>query len=272
MGKKNVMEQLFQETLNELEELGKTPELQKREQTKREERASAKDNNPKDKEKNKPAKEEKKKREERPKDEKPEPTIPSPEDIEEPDAPDIYEEEAKERPEEEAKDDAGSTIQNPASFSVSSKKVGAEVTKEHVKALKGKPKDGFRGTLIIHRKVVDTSGNLLEDKKEINPKDSGILADKSLYLIRNDTGEAYEISRNLTIGKDIDNDIVLSDPEAHYVSGYHADIELKGKEVWLIDKDSTNGTKVNGSRIKKKRLYPGNEVILADLHFTVSER
>ena len=57
------------------------------------------------------------------------------------------------------------------------------------------------------------------------------------------------------IGRNVDNDIQLDDDA---VSGYHAEVAVKPSQYmeglsdyWAKDLASTNGTKVNGKRIKK---------------------
>lgn len=60
-----------------------------------------------------------------------------------------------------------------------------------------------------------------------------------------------------TIGRASDNDLVINDPD---VSGYHAVILISGNNLFLQDKDSTNGTELNGSRITQAPLNPGDEI------------
>lgn len=49
------------------------------------------------------------------------------------------------------------------------------------------------------------------------------------------------------------------------VSGYHARIEKRGDEYWLVDLNSTNGTFVNGSQIKEVRLKDGDMLQLGEI-------
>jgi type VI secretion system protein len=59
------------------------------------------------------------------------------------------------------------------------------------------------------------------------------------------------------LGRGPDNDLALGDPE-RLVSGHHADVEIRGDGVWIIDR-STNGTFLNGS---PERLPAGQPVEL----------
>jgi pSer/pThr/pTyr-binding forkhead associated (FHA) protein len=51
-------------------------------------------------------------------------------------------------------------------------------------------------------------------------------------------------------GRDLDCDLVV---EAQGVSRFHADFTLNGQQLVVVDRESTNGTFVNGTRITPKR-------------------
>jgi len=73
-------------------------------------------------------------------------------------------------------------------------------------------------------------------------------------------GELYPIwSDETSIGTRPGNDIVLADDA---VSGQHALIVRQQQVVQLIDRDSTNGTHVNGQRIRKGTIEPGDTILL----------
>lgn len=297
MGREDAIAALFADTLQQLEELGRTPELEERSRKKEKEKKQekkAQDKKPQEK----PEKAQKKEAPEKeaPDNKAPEKDVPFP-DVDEdpmPDVPDAFEEEAESAPKdvpshEEASPEAEEASFGKVRFGRSGKKLGEKVTKEHAEKLSEKPEGGFRGTIIIHRKVVDTSGNLLDEDREIKgaakeeqvqkePEEKRAEEKKvepeapSVLLIREDTGEAFELKGSMSVGRDAGNDIVIPDPEGHYVSSHHADITADGREIRLRDADSTNGTFVNGKKIKSKRIYPGNSVRFADIEFKVIER
>lgn len=69
-------------------------------------------------------------------------------------------------------------------------------------------------------------------------------------------GEAFAIRRaQTTLGRRPHNDIVVED---RMVSGQHAVLTLSGHDLVVEDMNSTNGTYVNGVRIKRHQLSPGD--------------
>jgi hypothetical protein len=73
------------------------------------------------------------------------------------------------------------------------------------------------------------------------------------------------------LGRSRDCDIVVPD---HNVSRQHAEIRLEDGLHWLVDLDSTNGTLVNGKKVKRVKLEAGDriEVGSTELVFERSER
>jgi pSer/pThr/pTyr-binding forkhead associated (FHA) protein len=60
-----------------------------------------------------------------------------------------------------------------------------------------------------------------------------------------------------TIGRALDNDVVLTDAE---VSRHHARIEYRNGAFEVVDLGSTNGTSVNGLPISRAQLQDGDVV------------
>ena len=73
-------------------------------------------------------------------------------------------------------------------------------------------------------------------------------------------------TRGMTIGRQLDNEIVLNHA---IVSRKHARIELRGRQVWLIDLESRNGVTVNRLRVKEEQLGDGDVIGVGpfELHF-----
>lgn len=73
-----------------------------------------------------------------------------------------------------------------------------------------------------------------------------------------DAGAAADLtSRTLRIGSASDNDLVLADPA---VSRHHCEIRVEHEHAWLHDSESTNGTVLNGVRVKQARIEPGMRI------------
>lgn len=73
------------------------------------------------------------------------------------------------------------------------------------------------------------------------------------------------------LGRSRECDIVVPD---HNVSRQHAEIRVEGGVHWLVDLDSTNGTLVNGKKVKRVQLDSGDRIELGstELVFERTER
>ncbi|GFP24724.1 ABC transport system ATP-binding/permease protein [Candidatus Hakubella thermalkaliphila] len=71
----------------------------------------------------------------------------------------------------------------------------------------------------------------------------------------------YPVNKKLfCIGRSEDNDLVIKDPS---VSRHHAEMSLDGNDrAWIVDRDSTNGTAVNGAKVTRARLEEGDVISL----------
>ncbi len=81
----------------------------------------------------------------------------------------------------------------------------------------------------------------------------------SLFVIRgNDQGVKLELDADrIGIGREASNTIQLHDQE---VSRQHAELHRTGKKYLLVDLGSSNGTFVNGTRVKEHELASGDQV------------
>jgi hypothetical protein len=68
-------------------------------------------------------------------------------------------------------------------------------------------------------------------------------------------------SRRVVLGRSRDCDIQIEDAN---VSRRHAELRQEGTAYWIVDLDSTNGIEVNGRRVQRAKLEPGDS-------FTVGE-
>lgn len=96
--------------------------------------------------------------------------------------------------------------------------------------------------------------------------------DKALpVILLNKEGRTltFPLAKELTtLGRHESNDICL--PEIT-VTGKHAVIKLKDNEIIIEDLGSTNGTFVNGERIRNRSLKPGDKIILGKVELMLKE-
>jgi hypothetical protein len=72
----------------------------------------------------------------------------------------------------------------------------------------------------------------------------------------------------VTIGRLMDNDLVLDDP---HVSRRHAQLRARNNNFVLVDLRSTAGTRVNGRLIRKHILNPGDVISIARIELIYGE-
>ena len=70
----------------------------------------------------------------------------------------------------------------------------------------------------------------------------------------------------LTVGRRESSDIVLRFPN---VSGSHCELSIDGGYWMVRDLGSSNGTKVNGTRVSEQRLEPGDTLTVAKHQFEI---
>src|SRR5271170_2635155 len=74
------------------------------------------------------------------------------------------------------------------------------------------------------------------------------------------------VREQLSIGRRESCDIPLRLPN---VSGLHCELVYREGFWWIQDLNSTNGVKVNGTRVPKKILHPGDTITIAKRSYTI---
>ena len=90
---------------------------------------------------------------------------------------------------------------------------------------------------------------------------------KLIVKANNDDSEIIDLAYgSVTIGRSQDNDLRLSEPT---VSSYHAKIFTYLNASYIEDLQSSNGTFINGKRIEKHTLKPGDVLKLGQQELEV---
>lgn len=80
-------------------------------------------------------------------------------------------------------------------------------------------------------------------------------------------GDAIPLMREvMTVGRRKSNDVCLEFPN---VSSQHCEFSYKSGVWYVRDLGSQNGTKVNGERVMKRLLKPGDKIGIASHKFTI---
>lgn len=93
---------------------------------------------------------------------------------------------------------------------------------------------------------------------DAEPAEPPDLARETVTLRVGDTRHVLT-KRRVVIGRSAECDIRLADPN---VSRRHAEIVQEGATYWISDLGSTNGTEVNGRRLRKAKLEHGDAITL----------
>ncbi len=69
---------------------------------------------------------------------------------------------------------------------------------------------------------------------------------------------ALDLGARVRFGRDADNDIVIDEDE---VSAHHCEIVRVGRDMILVDDNSTNGTFANGGRVAGRFVLSAGDVM-----------
>lgn len=73
--------------------------------------------------------------------------------------------------------------------------------------------------------------------------------------------------RRVVLGRSRECDIQIEDAN---ISRRHAELRQEGTSFWIVDLDSTNGLEVNGRRVKRAKLEPGDSFTVGSTEVTFS--
>lgn len=81
-------------------------------------------------------------------------------------------------------------------------------------------------------------------------------------------GQSMRIQkRRVLLGRSRECDIQVEDPN---VSRRHAELRQEGSTYWIVDLESTNGIEVNGQRVTRAKLEPGDSFTVGSTEITFS--
>ncbi len=88
--------------------------------------------------------------------------------------------------------------------------------------------------------------------------------------LKHNLREYYPIKRELTLGRDIKNKVVIKDP---FISGRHFKIRLENNKYILEDLKSSNGTYVNDFKVEEAvEIFNGDRIKISDIEFLFIDR
>lgn len=128
----------------------------------------------------------------------------------------------------------------------------------------------YQGDLFYLEDLNSTYGTKLnsEPVREatlINSEDQIVIGSSTIKLRKNTLAgqkSSFIETARINVGRDPENDVVLSDPR---VSRFHALVEKTPEGCYLIDRDSTHGTYLQGKRIAgQTKLIPGQYVHIGE--------
>jgi hypothetical protein len=90
-----------------------------------------------------------------------------------------------------------------------------------------------------------------------SPEDLGM--EREVVTLTVDGTRHQVDKRRVVIGRSRECDIQLGDPN---ISRRHAELRQEGTTYWIVDLDSTNGTMINGRRLKRAKLEDGDTITL----------
>lgn len=88
-------------------------------------------------------------------------------------------------------------------------------------------------------------------------------------LVHLGTGKEWRVdAEEISLGRSSSNTVTIEDPNASRV---HALIMKRAQDWWIVDQESTNGTLVNDSAIKERRLSSGDRITIGASEFEFRE-
>ena len=104
-----------------------------------------------------------------------------------------------------------------------------------------------------------------EPSESPEPDEAGV--EREVAVLSWDDKRLRVDKRHVVLGRSRECDIQVEDAN---VSRRHAELRQEGATYWLVDLDSTNGLEVNGKRVKRAKLEPGDTFTVGSTEITFS--
>jgi hypothetical protein len=101
--------------------------------------------------------------------------------------------------------------------------------------------------------------------QEATPEELGV--EREMAVLSWDGRRMRVDKRRVVLGRSRECDIQIEDAN---VSRRHAELRQEGTAFWIVDLDSTNGLEVNGRRVKRAKLEPGDSFTVGETTLTFS--
>lgn len=95
----------------------------------------------------------------------------------------------------------------------------------------------------------------------------GLITQRFILTSQSNPTESYTLSYFTRVGRSTDCDIVVQSPK---LSRHHAELMQDVDGITVVDLNSSNGTYINGKRVKRAALAPGDELSLAGSVYILS--
>ncbi len=104
-----------------------------------------------------------------------------------------------------------------------------------------------------------------EATEAASPEELGL--EREVAVLSWDSQRLRVDKRRVVLGRSRECDIQIEDAN---VSRRHAELRQEGTAFWIVDLDSTNGVEVNGRKVKRARLDPGDTFTVGSTEVTFS--
>jgi len=104
-----------------------------------------------------------------------------------------------------------------------------------------------------------------QETEAVSPEELGL--EREVAVLSWDGQRMRVDKRRVVLGRSRECDIQVEDAN---VSRRHAELRQEGTSFWIVDLDSTNGVEVNGKRVKRAKLEPGDSFTVGSTEVTFS--